>query len=178
MAIAHLLCGPSLAGKSAVADQIARVTGAIILSADAVNSERGLPFGAQGLPRSRCGQRLCASCSTACTRTPGQATRSLSTTRSAIAGSGIAIGPSALPAASSRRCCSCLRRSTCSMRATRTPRRAGAARFFRSNAWRTTLRGSSGQAKMSTPPTCRPRRHSMHISASPREARPRLTPDR
>jgi predicted kinase len=52
MAIAYLLCGPSLAGKSTVAEQIARVTGAVVLSADAVNSERGLPFGAEGLPES------------------------------------------------------------------------------------------------------------------------------
>jgi predicted kinase len=52
MAIAYLLCGPSLAGKSTAAKQLARVTGAVVLSADDVNSERGLPFGAEGLPES------------------------------------------------------------------------------------------------------------------------------
>jgi predicted kinase len=52
MAVAYLLCGPSLAGKSTAAEQIARVTGAAILSADAVNAERGLPFGVEGLPES------------------------------------------------------------------------------------------------------------------------------
>jgi predicted kinase len=52
MTVAHLLCGPSLAGKSTVAGLIARATGAVVLSADAVNAERGLPFGAEGLPES------------------------------------------------------------------------------------------------------------------------------
>jgi predicted kinase len=52
MPVAHLLCGPSLAGKSTVAAQIARATGAVVLSADVVNAERGLPFGAAGLPES------------------------------------------------------------------------------------------------------------------------------
>lgn len=50
--VAHLLCGPSLAGKSTVAARIARATGAALLSADGVNAERGLPFGAEGLPES------------------------------------------------------------------------------------------------------------------------------
>jgi predicted kinase len=35
-----------------VAKQIAGVTGAVVLSADDVNAERGLPFGAEGLPES------------------------------------------------------------------------------------------------------------------------------
>jgi predicted kinase len=52
MPVAHLLCGPSLAGKSTVAAQIARATGAAVLSADVINAERGLPFGAEGLPES------------------------------------------------------------------------------------------------------------------------------
>jgi len=52
MATAYLLCGPSLAGKSTVAEQIAGVTGAVVLSADTVNAARGLPFGAEGLPES------------------------------------------------------------------------------------------------------------------------------
>jgi len=52
MPVAHLLCGPSLAGKSTVAERIARVTGAVVLCADVVNAERGLPFGAEGLPES------------------------------------------------------------------------------------------------------------------------------
>ena len=52
MPLAHLLCGPSLSGKSTVAEKIARATGAVVLSADAVNAERGLAFGAEGLPES------------------------------------------------------------------------------------------------------------------------------
>jgi predicted kinase len=52
MPVAHLLCGPSLAGKSTAAELVARATGAVILSADAVNAERALPFGADGLPES------------------------------------------------------------------------------------------------------------------------------
>lgn len=74
MAVAYLLCGPSLAGKSTVAEQIARVTGAVVLSADAVNAERGLPFGAEGLPESVWG-RPRVSCSAACTHTPDLAAR-------------------------------------------------------------------------------------------------------
>ena len=49
LAVAHVLCGPSLAGKSTVAERIAQATGAAI-PADAVNAERGLPFGAEGQP--------------------------------------------------------------------------------------------------------------------------------
>jgi predicted kinase len=58
LAVAHLLCGPSLAGKSTVAEHVARATGAVILSADAVNAERGLPFGAEGLPESAWAETL------------------------------------------------------------------------------------------------------------------------
>jgi predicted kinase len=47
---AYLLCGPSLAGKSAACERIARVLGAAIVSADAINAQRGLPFGGEGLP--------------------------------------------------------------------------------------------------------------------------------
>ena len=52
MTFAHLLCGPSLAGKSSAAILIADATGSTVLSADTVNAERGLPFGAEGLPES------------------------------------------------------------------------------------------------------------------------------
>ena len=47
-----LLCGPSLAGKSTAAQHIAQATGAAIVSADAINATRGLPFGGEGLPES------------------------------------------------------------------------------------------------------------------------------
>ena len=47
---AYLLCGPSLAGKSTLCARLAEITGAAILSADALQAEAGLPFGADGLP--------------------------------------------------------------------------------------------------------------------------------
>ena len=49
---AFLLCGPSLAGKSTACEHIAATLGAAIISADAINAKRGLPFGAEGLPES------------------------------------------------------------------------------------------------------------------------------
>jgi tRNA A37 N6-isopentenylltransferase MiaA len=49
---AFLLCGPSLAGKSTACERIAATLGAEIISADAINAKRGLPFGAEGLPES------------------------------------------------------------------------------------------------------------------------------
>ena len=49
---AYLLCGPSLAGKSRFAGELARRLGARVVSADAINEERGLPFGGEGLPES------------------------------------------------------------------------------------------------------------------------------
>jgi tRNA A37 N6-isopentenylltransferase MiaA len=49
---AFLLCGPSLAGKSTASERIAATLGAEIISADAINAKRGLPFGAEGLPES------------------------------------------------------------------------------------------------------------------------------
>ena len=52
MPFAYLLCGPSLAGKSLAAARIAQAAGAEVLSSDAVNAKRGLPFGAEGLPES------------------------------------------------------------------------------------------------------------------------------
>ena len=51
-AFAILLCGPSLAGKSTVAAQLVDRLGALTLSSDALNAERGLPFGGEGLPES------------------------------------------------------------------------------------------------------------------------------
>lgn len=50
--IAYLLCGPSLAGKSTFASALAKLTGAVVLSADQINAERGLPFGGEGSPES------------------------------------------------------------------------------------------------------------------------------
>ncbi len=47
-----LLCGPSLAGKTTACARIVEATGAVAVSADAVNRERDLPFGAEGLPQS------------------------------------------------------------------------------------------------------------------------------
>lgn len=47
-----LLCGPSLAGKSTLAERLARLAPAKVLSADAINAERGLPFGGEGLSES------------------------------------------------------------------------------------------------------------------------------
>lgn len=55
---AYLLCGPSLAGKSTVAHRITAVLGAAIVSADAINEDRGLPFGGEGLPESVWGETL------------------------------------------------------------------------------------------------------------------------
>ncbi len=49
---AFLLCGPSLAGKSSFAAGLADIVDAMIVSADEINRNRGLPFGAQGLPES------------------------------------------------------------------------------------------------------------------------------
>lgn len=49
---AYLLCGPSLAGKSAVATRIAEALSTSVVSADEINAERGLPFGGEGLPES------------------------------------------------------------------------------------------------------------------------------
>jgi predicted kinase len=47
---AFLVCGPSLAGKSTACARIASISGAAIISADAINAGRGLPFGGEGLP--------------------------------------------------------------------------------------------------------------------------------
>lgn len=52
MPSAFLLCGPSLAGKTQVARTLAAAFGAVVISADEINAERGLPFGAEGLPES------------------------------------------------------------------------------------------------------------------------------
>ncbi len=55
MPSAYLLCGPSLAGKSTLCREIVQRLGhlgAVICSADAINEQRGLPFGAEGLPES------------------------------------------------------------------------------------------------------------------------------
>lgn len=49
---AYLLCGPSLAGKSSLALRLSRTLGARVLCADAINAERSLPFGGEGLPES------------------------------------------------------------------------------------------------------------------------------
>jgi predicted kinase len=49
---AYLLCGPSLAGKSSAARRIAEALEVVVLSADAINEERGLPFGGENLPES------------------------------------------------------------------------------------------------------------------------------
>jgi predicted kinase len=48
----YFLCGPSLAGKSTACRRIAESLGAAVISADAINAERGLPFGAEGLAES------------------------------------------------------------------------------------------------------------------------------
>ncbi|WP_243286286.1 AAA family ATPase [Geothrix terrae] len=48
----YLLCGPSLAGKSTACARIAQELQAVVISADEINHERGLPFGAEGLPQS------------------------------------------------------------------------------------------------------------------------------
>jgi len=48
----YLLCGPSLSGKSTACAHIAKEIQAVVISADAIKSERGLPFGAEGLPES------------------------------------------------------------------------------------------------------------------------------
>ena len=47
---AYLLCGPSLSGKSTVAAKLAKALNAAIVCSDAINTDRGLPFGAEGLP--------------------------------------------------------------------------------------------------------------------------------
>jgi len=47
-----LLCGPSLAGKSTLCERIASMLRAAVISADAINARRRLPFGAEGLPES------------------------------------------------------------------------------------------------------------------------------
>lgn len=51
-ATAILLCGPSLAGKSTVAADLAELLDAVVVSADEINAKRGLPFGGEGLPES------------------------------------------------------------------------------------------------------------------------------
>ncbi len=50
--LALLLCGPSLAGKSTLARQLAGPLAASIVSADEINAGRRLPFGGEGLPES------------------------------------------------------------------------------------------------------------------------------
>lgn len=50
--LALLLCGPSLAGKTTLARQLAGPLAASVVSADEINAERGLPFGGEGLPES------------------------------------------------------------------------------------------------------------------------------
>lgn len=50
--LALLLCGPSMAGKSTLAKQVRESIDAAIVCADDINAERGLPFGAEGLPES------------------------------------------------------------------------------------------------------------------------------
>ena len=50
MPIAYLLCGPSMAGKSTFCSHLSENLGVHIISADALNAHRGLPFGAQGWP--------------------------------------------------------------------------------------------------------------------------------
>jgi predicted kinase len=55
---AYLLCGPSLAGKSTLARRLADTLGAVVVSADAINEERGLPFGGEGLPEAVWGETL------------------------------------------------------------------------------------------------------------------------
>jgi len=47
---ALLMCGPSLAGKSTLARALVPLLDAASVSADDINAERGLPFGAEGLP--------------------------------------------------------------------------------------------------------------------------------
>jgi predicted kinase len=49
---ALLMCGPSLAGKSTLVRELIPLLDASWISADAINAERGLPFGAEGLPES------------------------------------------------------------------------------------------------------------------------------
>jgi predicted kinase len=55
---AYLLCGPSLSGKSVAAGRLERVFGATVVCADDINAERGLPFGAEGLPESTWAETL------------------------------------------------------------------------------------------------------------------------
>lgn len=55
---AYLLCGPSLAGKSTAARLIGERLVCAVVSADAINEERGLPFGAEGLPDSAWAETL------------------------------------------------------------------------------------------------------------------------
>lgn len=57
-ATAYLLCGPSLPGKSTLAERIATRFDARIVSADDINARRGLPFGAEGLPESTWAETL------------------------------------------------------------------------------------------------------------------------
>ena len=56
--IVFLLCGPSLAGKSRIAALLASSFAASIICADDINAQRGLPFGAEGLPESVWGETL------------------------------------------------------------------------------------------------------------------------
>jgi len=55
---AYLLCGPSLSGKSVAAGRLERVFDAAVICADEINAERGLPFGAEGLPESTWAETL------------------------------------------------------------------------------------------------------------------------
>lgn len=55
---AYLLCGPSLAGKSTAAAALSRAFDAGVVCADRINEERGLPFGAEGLPESTWAETL------------------------------------------------------------------------------------------------------------------------
>lgn len=45
----YLLCGPSLSGKSWLASRLSNHLGAVVVSFDELNRERGLPFGLEGL---------------------------------------------------------------------------------------------------------------------------------
>ena len=47
---AFLLCGPSLAGKSGLAARLSTVTGAVVVSTDAIGAEPGLPSRSEGRP--------------------------------------------------------------------------------------------------------------------------------
>jgi predicted kinase len=55
---AYLLCGPSLAGKTTIAGQIAEALPVVVISSDEINAGRGLPFGGEGLPESAWAETL------------------------------------------------------------------------------------------------------------------------